>query len=484
VTPVELLSVAPVGLFLLGAILALFFEAAGTPIAARKRGARTHVALLALATCGAVLVQVAVSWSEAATPVASLGGAFAFDRLSLVGTGLVAIVLAAMVGASVPSLRENEAEYGDVYALLLLCGAALSAASAARDWLALAAATTLAVVAFAPLFALDRRAARGAEASVKLVKWSGFLFALLAFGAALRFGATGDTLICAAGGEERPALALAASSLLLIFVLGWLAVVPLHMVRVDTVHGAPPFAGGLLAAGGMIVGVVWLERWLGCGDGLARLDDDLWGLLQVTALLSLVVPGVAALDQSRVGRVVAYLVAGQSGILLVALLAADVPGGRDLGAALHALVSAAVASSAAVVALRFLERSGDEGGSWEDWSGAGRAHPLFATSLLWLWASLAGVPGTAGFAARLVVGQSAFAAGLDALGVAVVVAPVLAAAPVLRLALFLFAREPNPGLRFERSGWRAVVIGIAGTAVLALGLLPSPIMQLAALLGR
>src|SRR5690606_40752005 len=68
-------------------------------------------------------------------------------------------------------------------------------------------------------------------------------------------------------------------------------------------------------------------------------------------------------------------------------------------------------------------------------------YPLFGLSLLWLWASLAGLPGTVGFAGRVLVGQAAFSAGDDLLGVAVIVAPALAAAPLLRLAIFLLDRK-------------------------------------------
>src|SRR5690606_20405839 len=240
--------------------------------------------------------------------------------------------------------------------------------------------------------------------------------------------------------------------------------------------GAPPFLGGLVACAFPLSGAILLVRWLGCGDvaidAAAPIDD----LLRVAALLSLVIPPLAALDQSRVNRVVAHLVCAQAGPILVALLAQR--DGADTGPLLLAGSGLLVGGMGAIVAQAFLEPPGQEGPTWERWSGAGRRYPLFGLSLVWLWSSLAGIPGTVGFAGRVLVGQSAFAAGEDVLGIAVIVAPVLSAAPVLRLAIFLFAKAPDHDLETSASGWRAVVVALACAFVLLLGVFPLPLLEL------
>jgi NADH:ubiquinone oxidoreductase subunit 2 (subunit N) len=404
-TGADLFALAPAGIFLLGALLSLLFEAAGTPIAARKQGPRTHIALLGLATCAAVLAQAVASWDTARTPQLAFDGLLALDHIGLLGTAAVTLCIGLVLGAAVPGLRERDADYGESYALLLFAGAALCLLVVARELLTVAAAMTLSSCALVALCTVDRRAPQGTEAAVKLMQGGGVLLALLAFGAALRYGATGATELCA---------------------------------------GEP--------MGAFLVGI---------------------------ALLTLVVPPLAALDQSRVRRVSAHLLIAQAGPVLVALFTADGTAG-GLGPYWLAVAATMAAAVGAVVGLSFLERAGTEGSTWEAWSGAGRQHPLFGLSLIWLWASLAGIPGTAGFAARLVVGQAAFAAGEDLLGLAVFVAPALAAAPVVRLAIFLFSRAPDRALDTVPSGWRAVVVALACLAVLALGLFPLPLLELAA----
>lgn len=473
----EIIALAPSGIFLLGALLCLLFEAAGTPIGARKQGARTHVALLALGTCAAVLLQAFVTWDLAYEPRRLFFDAFALDHLALFGVASTALLVALAVAAASSGLAERDADYGDSYALLLFAGAGLSALVSARELVTIAAASCLVVVPLAALATVDRRAPQGTEAAVKLVKASGFLFALLAFAAALRYGVAGETSLCIESGDEQSMLAGISSALLAVVLLSWVAAVPLHIVRVDVVHGTPPFLAGLIACAFPLAGTVLLVRWLGCGGASTSAVPPLDDLLRVCALLSLVVPPLAALDQSRVNRVVAHLVCAQAGPLLIALLAQGESG--DLGPLLLAVCGLLVGGMGAVVAQAFLEPPGQDGPTWERWSGAGRRYPLFGLSLVWLWSSLAGLPGTVGFAGRVLVGQAAFAAGEDALGIAVIVAPVLSAAPVLRLAIFLFAKAPDRDLETLPSAWRSVVVGLACLAALLLGIFPLPLLELA-----
>lgn len=473
----EIIALAPSGIFLLGALLCLLFEAAGTPIGARKQGRRTHVALLALGTCGAVLLQAAVTWQLAYEPRRFFFDTVALDHLALFGCAAIAILVALTVAAASSGLAERDAEYGDAYALLLLAGAGLCALVAARELVTVAAASCLVVVPLAALATVDRLAPQGTEAAVKLVKANGFLFALLAFATALRYGAAGDTDLCIEGAAAGSALASVSSTLLVVVLLSWVAAVPLHIVRVDVVHGTPPFLAGLIACAFPLSGAILLVRWLGCGGAMTTATPPLDDLLRVCALLSLVVPPLAALDQSRVNRVVAHLVCAQAGLLLIALLAQGHSG--DPGPLLLAVCGLLVGGMGAIVAQAFLEPPGQEGPTWEQWSGAGRRYPLFGLSLVWLWSSLAGLPGTVGFAGRVLVGQSAFKAGEDLLGIAVIVAPVLSAAPVLRLAIFLFAKAPDRDLETLPSGWRSVVVGLACLAALLLGVFPLPLLELA-----
>lgn len=473
----EVIALAPSGIFLLGALLCLLFEAAGTPIGARKQGPRTHVVLLALTTCAAVFLQAIVTWDLAFEPQRVFGGALALDHLGLFATACVALVVALATFAAASGLKERDASYGDAYALLLLAGSGLCALVVAQELVTAAAAACFVTVPLVALATLDRRAPQGTEAAVKLMKSSGFLFVLLAFAAALRYGAVGDTALCVGGGDDAPALAVVSAVLVGVVLLAWLAAVPLHIVRVDVVHGTPPFVGGLVATSFALVGAVLLLRWLGCGSAELHLPAPIDDLVTAAALLSLIVPPLAALDQTRVNRVVAHLICAQAGTVLVAV-AAQHGSGLSAAPVLLVVTGILVGGMGAVVGQAFLERQGSEGSTWEKWSGAGRRHPLFGLSLIWLWASLAGLPGTVGFAGRVVVGQAAFAAGEDLLGVAVIVAPALAAAPVLRLAIFLFAKTLDRDLQTAPSGWRAVVVAFACLAVLLLGVFPLPLLEI------
>jgi len=109
--------------------------------------------------------------------------------------------------------------------------------------------------------------------------------------------------------------------------------------------------------------------------------------------------------------------------------------------------------------------------TWETWSGLGRNHPAYALALLWLLGSLAGLPGTAGFSIRLATTEAAFSDGALVLGLVSALAPALAMVPLLRLAIFLFAKPPDRRtLAPLKSVHRTVVVAITVVLVAALGL--------------
>lgn len=475
-SPADAIGLAPIALLLTGALLCLLLEAAGTPTGASKRGPRSHLAIVALLALGAAGLQVVVSWDDASVPRAALRGALVIDQVGLFAVGLLVCLGAVAVLSAVPTLRELGEERGEVYALVLVALVALSLLALAGDLLVFAAAALLATVSLAALASLERAAPHSAEAAAKLVTWSGLSLSLLGFGAALLYGAGGTTALAGVGGalDAAPLLAGVGLALVVIPVLAWLPAVPLHMARVDVTNGSLPFAGGLGAAGGLVAGsalALRLAAALASYPQIAPVVED--GLVTLT-LLTLAVPALSALDQRRVSRMIAHLVVVQVGAVLpLLLLTLRGQAKGALPAGLLVLAAAALAAAGALGVVSFFERPGKEGGTWERWSGAGRRHPVFTIGFLWLLATVAGLPGTAGFAARLSVGEAAFVAEQPLLGVAVVVAPALAIAPVLRLAIFLFAKPPDRELDLAASGWRWFSLVLAVVAVTVLGVLSS-----------
>lgn len=442
-TPTTLQAVLPGAVWLVAGLLCLLLEAAGTPVGARKRGNRTHLPFI-VALAGAIVVAHAVlAWGPAVTPAMSATG-LVFDRPGLLSSALIAILVVVAHFAAVPGLRAIDEERGEMSAAFAVFGAALSLFVVAADLVVILAALVLAVSALSLLSAPDRDGPHGIEAATKAVVGAGLLLVLLGLGVVFAWAAAGETSLPALGHalQASPALATVAGGLVLVSLAVLLGAVPLHQAAVDVAHGAAPAASALLSGGILVAGGAATLRFVDAlvlGGGSEQISTT-WAAL---AVLTLAGAPIAALDQSRVFRVVAYLTLLPGGVLLAAAAAgvADPPSSSGAWiAGAGALVTGALGAAAALlgVAVPGLDASS----TWEDWSGFGRRRPVMAALLAYALGTLAGVPGTVGFGARLDVARAAFDANLDVLGLVVIASAAVGAGPLVRLALFLFAKEP------------------------------------------
>lgn len=210
---------------------------------------------------------------------------------------------------------------------------------------------------------------------------------------------------------------------------------PLHGTRVDVAQGAP---AGVFALGALPL--------VALGPVLARV------VVAAPPVVSLVVCAVGcvglplvALAQVSMRRLLAVLGAMQPTLVVAAaVVGADVEVAAGLGGV--AVAGLAAASWALPSLSRPLA-------SWEDTSGAGRLMPWRAGLVIFVAAFACGLPPTAGFALRR---SLAVAAGTlpssspdgtlaSYLPLLLVGGGAIAALPVVRLALFLFAKTPRVG---------------------------------------
>src|SRR5260370_6089289 len=84
---------------------------------------------------------------------------------------------------------------------------------------------------------------------------------------------------------------------------------------------------------------------------------------------------------------------------------------------------------------------GAEAVTYEDLAGVGKRHPMAALAFSLFLVSLAGVPPTAGFFAKLYVVRAAIGANLYALSIILVLNSVLGAYYYLHVLVFMYMRE-------------------------------------------
>ncbi len=396
-------------------------------------------------------------------------------------------------------LPEHQIDRGEFFPLLLLSTVGAMALAAAGDLLSLFIALETMSLGVYCLVGL-RRSARSAEAAMKYFLLGSFAAALMLFGAALLYGATGHTdlvgigeavkTVGAPGSKVSAAPILVALALTLAGLAFKVSAVPFHMWTPDAYEGAPTPATSYMAVAVKSAAFAVLLRVLLVGFGDARLMSWSSGwppALAVIAVLTMTVANLIAGRQSSVKRMLAYSSIAHAGYALLGVVATmRSPEGQ--ASVLFYLLAYTVSTAGAFGALILCGSRGAEAVSYEDIAGISKRHPAAALAFTVFLLSLAGVPPTAGFFGKLYVIRAAIDSDLTILAVIGLVNSLIGAYYYLRVIVFMYMREPAPGAPLAvpmRSGYVTSALVIAAVLVLMLGVMPgwSLDMALAAGLG-
>src|SRR5947208_434636 len=206
------------------------------------------------------------------------------------------------------------------------------------------------------------------------------------------------------------------------------------------------------------------------------------GLL-LFALLSMAIGNITAIAQSNIKRMLAYSTIAHMGFMLLGLLS-GVVGGNLLNAAdaystaLFYVVVYVLMTLGAFGVLLYLSRKGYECENLDDFRGLNRRSPWFAFVMMVLMFSLAGLPPTAGFYAKLAVLSSAVQAGQLWLAVAAVILSLVGAFYYLRIVKLMYFDEPKEAGPVPGHSEMRVLLSLNALALLVLGILPQKLMQL------
>jgi len=133
-------------------------------------------------------------------------------------------------------------------------------------------------------------------------------------------------------------------------------------------------------------------------------------MLIIIALLSMAVGNIVAIAQDNIKRMLAYSSISHMGFFLLGILSA---GPNGYGSSLFYILVYAIMSAGSFGMIILLSRAGFEAERLEDFKGLNQRSPWHAFLMMLLMLSMAGVPPTAGFYAKLLVIQSVISGGHD-----------------------------------------------------------------------
>ncbi|HEY6241071.1 MAG TPA: NADH-quinone oxidoreductase subunit NuoN [Burkholderiales bacterium] len=424
---------------------------------------------------------------------------FVFDLMASVLKMATYIVVALCLVYSRTYLADRGLYRGEYFVLALFAALGMMVMISASHFLTLYLGLELMSLCLYSMVALNRDSAVSTEAAMKYFVLGALASGLLLYGMSMIYGATGTLEIAeVAKGAARILRSDDPSSLKLVlafglvFIVSGLAfkvgVVPFHMWIPDVYHGAPSAVTLFISTGPKLAAFAMAIRLL--VNALQPLSGDTpqfqsgWqDMLVILSVLSMGIGNLAAIAQSNIKRMLAYSTISHMGFMLLGLLSGIVDGNALSAAeawssAMFYAVVYVLMSLGAFGMVVFLSRAGFEAERIEDFRGLNARSPWFAFIMLLLMFSLAGVPPTVGFYAKLSVLQAVLGAGHVWLAVVAVLFALVGTFYYIRVVKLMYFDEPQDAGRIDAKLDLSVLLSANGLAVLALGILPQPLMQL------
>jgi NADH-quinone oxidoreductase subunit N len=452
-------------LVLFGAgIVGLLYEAF-----ARRSSRVVHLVLALTGLIGAGVIAIRLwSWTGETTV---LGGAIAADRFTVVAT--VVLVVAAVFGCLFYTHDAGGPGpwRGEFYPLVLFATTGMVMIVAANDLIVVFLALEILSLSLYVLTGLGGR--RSGEAAIKYFLLGAFSSAFFLYGVAMAYGATSTTKIPAvvgalSGRTGSQAIALVAMGFLLIGFAFKVSAAPFHMWTPDVYQGAPTPVVAYMSAATKVAAFFALMRVLDVA--LQPLTTSWTPVVYAISLTSAVVGSVLAVAQRDVKRMLAYSSVAHAGFILAALTSPDVIGIR---AAMFYLIAYAVMTVGAFGLTALVAVRTPDPASYDRYDGLAARTPILAALLTIFLLSLAGIPPTVGFIAKLTVFGAAIRAGNWPLALACMLASVVAAYAYLRVVVRMYFRRPVDDEIADDRGLVPVISGVAlAAAVLVLGVFP------------
>jgi len=330
------------------------------------------------------------------------------------------------------------------------------------------------------LVALQRDSAVAAEAAMKYFVLGALASGMLLYGMSMLYGATGSLEIAKVAAVLQQGLGNNTVLVFgLVFVVAGLAfklgVAPFHMWIPDVYQGAPTAVTLFIGTASKVAALGFVLRIL--AQGLQPLSPDWQSMLVIMAVLSMAVGNIAAIAQTNFKRMLAYSTIAHMGFLLLGLLAADINGYTS---AMFYTISYVLMGLGSFGMILLLSRKGFEAENLDDLKGLNQRSPWFAFMLLLIMFSLAGIPPTIGFYAKLSVLQAVIHAGYTWLAVVAVIFSLIGAFYYLRVVKLMYFDKPHDMTPITPQSDMRILMSANGLGMLALGILPQPLMALCA----
>lgn len=401
---------------------------------------------------------------------------YAVDRFSQVFKSLLAVGFFLVVYMSRELNAVASRWHAEYYLLLSIATLAMMLLSSSVHLLALYVALELSSYALYILVFLRRESHWGLNAGLKYFLVGICASAIMLFGLAMLYGATG--MLHLDQWSQMPSTAMARPMVAagMIMVLGGvffkLAIFPFHLWAPDAYEGAPNQVAAFISTVSKVAAIAVLIRVVNAAPGMETLLPK--GLM-VVAVLTMTVGNLAAISQNDFKRLMAYSSIAQAGYLLLGVLCMTPAG-----------YAGTVFYVAAVLVMKFtcfmvMILVADDGRNFQisELAGLHRRSPLLAMALMMALFGLAGIPPTIGFAGKLFIFKAAVEQGYLPLVIIAMINVVISLYYYLRVLKATYldpAKDDMPPLTLSLPSRLLAMVMV--TAIVALGFYPTTMLAL------
>ena len=408
----------------------------------------------------------------------AFNGMFVQDALALVlKSFILALVFAAFV-YSRDYLKDRNIFKGEYYVLGLFAVLGMMLMVSANNLLMIYLGLELLSLCLYAMVAFNRDNGNASEAAMKYFVLGAIASGMLLYGMSILYGLSGSlaisdiALAVSEAGDSRIGMVFG-----LVFILVALAfklgAVPFHMWVPDVYQGSPTAVTIFIGTAPKLAGFAMIIRLL--VEAMGDLQADWQQMLIILSVLSMATGNVIALAQSNIKRMLAYSTISHVGFILLGLLAGTQ---EAYASAMFYTITYALMSLGAFGIIMLLARKGFEAENLDDFKGLNQRSPWFAFLMLILMLSMAGVPPTVGFWAKLAVLQMVVQMDMVWLALVAVFFSIIGVFYYLRVIKLMYFDDLVDDQPLSCGRDMQITLSTNALLVLALGIYPASLMSL------
>ncbi len=390
-----------------------------------------------------LIITIALIVGDYATQsTAAFNGLFIDDPLADILKIAICLLSATVFIYSRQYNQQRQIFRNEYYVLGLFCVCGMMVMASANHLLTLYLGLELMSLCLYSMIAFFRDNKLAVESAMKYYVLGALASSLLLYGMSLLYGLTGslelNVIRSSIANADHNNLALSLTVVFIVVALAFkIGAVPFHMWLPDVYHGAPVSTTAFIGAAPKIAAFALIMRLL--VGGLEDLHTQWQQMLIVLALLSVAIGNVVAIAQDNLKRMLAYSTISHMGFFLFGILSGTATG---YSASLFYVLIYATMSCAAFGLILHLSTKNFESDQLNDLKGLSQRKPWTALLFLILMFSMAGVPPTAGFFAKLAVIQALIDASQIWVAITAVLLAVIGAYYYLRIIKLIYFDAP------------------------------------------